>query len=178
MRNRGFSFIEVMVASMLTILLMGPLVALFRQSNQETQQSLDELLAMMYARETVEHFQTIIDSAHHTQRVPIGNHKDTGWVDFSQAGTNTFLFGKRKIADHNERVIKARSLVFLRPIPPNYRRLVRFYPSNAGSPDRYLPDPHLYTLDVRIEWKTLTSQHLNRSVELTLLIDRNEVTPR
>jgi prepilin-type N-terminal cleavage/methylation domain-containing protein len=175
--DKGFSLIEILIASFIAVLLMAPLFVLFHQSQQQTQQSFDEIVATHLAREVVDQFHSITFSMGYRYLSPIsGPGEKKPWVNLGEElKKSEHLYSDRY---HKDARIHAMSRIELSPIPDHFRVLFKFYPANAGSDNIYRPVSDLYHLEVRVEWKSSpTTSEYNRYVKLVTLINYEEILP-
>jgi prepilin-type N-terminal cleavage/methylation domain-containing protein len=172
--RKGFSLVEILIASVIAVLLMAPLFALFQQSQRQTQQSLDEILATFYARETLEQFQTTIRTIGFSNATHYSRHGDKHpFVDITTLDINSLFHNN----DPDHQIVHATSKGFFSPMPDHFRRLVKLYPANV-SEKNYSPNIDLLTLEIRIEWKSPGANDFNRKVKLVSCIANEEILPQ
>jgi hypothetical protein len=170
MNSRAFSLVESLIAGALAVLLILPLSALFQQSRFETEASLDEIRASLLARELVDQIQSLKYVAGFEAMTPISSHHESAaYLDLKDLGTAPL---------YKSPAGSPFSRLFLSPLPPGYRRLIKLYPANLGSSDnQYLASSNLLCLEVLIEWTTLTSKVYNRQVSLFSILAKDEIFP-
>ena len=175
MNNKGFSLIEIVLASTISVILIVPLMLLYQQSLNETQQSFDEIQAMLLAREVIDEFQTLKHSISFDSLTLLASSSATnGFVDLSQLPHTKPLM--RGYSVSNE--IRSLSTLNLSPLPQNYQRMIQISPANVStSAQGYIPYMQLLNLEVIISWKTLRSDKYNRNIRLRSLIARDDVKP-
>ncbi len=173
--NKGFSLIEIVLASTISVILIVPLMLLYQQSLNETQQSFDEIQAMLLAREVVDEFNNLKTCVSFESLTMLASFstKDT-WIDLSQLPHTKPLL--RGLNVSNE--VRSLSTFNLSPLPSNYQRMVQIKPANIGSgTQEYVPYMPLLSLDIIIGWKTLRSDKYNRSIKLRSLIALDNIKP-
>ncbi len=170
MRSTGFSLVESLIAGALAVLLILPLSALFQQSRMDTELSLNEIRASLLAREVVDQIQTLKYVMGFDRLSPISSHrKSAPFLELAE-WNDAPLYGSK--------AGRSFSKLYLSPLPPGYRRLIKIYPSNLGPDEsRYLASPNLITLEVRMEWKTMYSQVYNRHISLLSILARDDIFP-
>ena len=175
LNNKGFSLIEVVIASTISVILIVPLVLLYQQSLHETQQSFDEIQAMLLAREVVDEFHTLSQTVNFDSISILSSSPDTdNLLDLSQLPHTKALINSDHVSDQTQSL----STFNLSPLPPNYQRLVRFSPANSSAGSQtYTPYIQLLNLEVIIRWKTLKADTYNRNVKLHSLIALDQVKP-
>ena len=175
MNNKGFSLIEIVLASTLSVILIVPLMLLYQQSLNETQQSFDEIQAMLLAREVVDEFQTLKHSISFDSLTLLGSPSGTNsFIDLSQLPHTKPLM--RGYSVSNE--VRSLSTLNLSPLPQNYQRIIQISPANIStSTQGYIPYMQLLNLEVIISWKTLRSDKYNRNIKLRSLIALDDVKP-
>ena len=175
MNNKGFSLIEIVLASTLSVILIVPLMLLYQQSLNETQQSFDEIQAMLLAREVIDEFQTLKHSISFDSLTLLGSPSGTNsFIDLSQLPHTKPLM--RGYSVTNE--VRSLSTLNLSPLPQNYQRIIQISPANIStSTQGYIPYMQLLNLEVIISWKTLRSDKYNRNIKLRSLIALDDVKP-
>ncbi len=173
--NRGFSLIEIVLASTISVILIVPLILLYQQSLHETQQSFDEIQAMLLAREVIDEFHTLSQSVSFDSISLLGSSPNSdNFIDLSQLPHTKPLIKNDHISSHT----RALSTFNLSPLPANYQRLVKVSPANSStSTKNYTPYMQLLSLEVIIRWKTLRAENYNRDVRLQSLIALDDVKP-
>lgn len=175
MKRRGFSLVEIIIASIISVLLIVPLMALYQQSLNETQQSFDEIQATLYARELIEEIHFLKHVIGFDAITSLGDPSDKdSFVDLSNVEPTQSLF-REGISDNTYKTTPFTTLN-LSAIPHNYQRLIRLYPMNAGA-TFYQAHPQLLSLEATIRWSVGKSGDFNRKVTLKSLIARDEVKP-
>ncbi len=175
MNNKGFSLIEIVLASTISVILIVPLMLLYQQSLNETQQSFDEIQAMLLAREVIDEFQTLKHSISFDSLTLLASSSATNsFIDLSQLPHTKPLM--RGYSVSNE--IRSLSTLNLSPLPQNYQRMIQISPANIStSTQGYIPYLQLLNLEVIISWKTLRSDKYNRNIRLRSLIALDDVKP-
>ena len=85
LNRKGFSLIEIVVASSISVILIVPLMLLYQQSLHETQQSFDEIQAMLLAREVIDEFHTLSQSINFESLSKLSTPpKPDSYIDLSQ----------------------------------------------------------------------------------------------
>lgn len=169
-KRKAFSFVEIMVASSIGIFLMIPLMAIFFQSQQQTQQSFDEIQAVFLAREVVDQMQTMKHVLGFQALAPISDYRSSSpWGDISNLKNNSLY------SDTHLKKTHAFSKLHLTSLPDGYRRYIKLYPANQSSGTSYEPRYDLLQLLVKIEWKSFTSRNYDRAIQIAALIAKDEV---
>lgn len=174
MKRKGFTLIEIIIASTISVILIVPLMALYQQSLRETQQSFDEIQAMLYARELIDELQSVKHAVGFDSMSPLGsNSQNEGFVDFTNLSQLVPIYDLERPAEFKVRPL---STLNLSPVPANYQRLVKLIPVSIKA-KTYQPHAPLLQLEVIIAWKAAQSETFNRKVTLRSLIARDEVKP-
>lgn len=175
LNRKGFSLIEIVLASSISVILIAPLMLLYQQSLHETQQSFDEIQAMLLAREVIDEFHTLSQSINFESLSILSTPpKPDSYTDLSQLAHTSPLI----TSDQTSQQTRSLSTFNLSPIPANYQRLVKFSPANSStSTNGYKPYIHLLSLEVIIRWKTLNATEYNRAVRLHSLIALDNIKP-
>ena len=85
LNRKGFSLIEIVLASSISVILIAPLMLLYQQSLHETQQSFDEIQAMLLAREVIDEFHTLSQSINFESLSKLSTPpKPDSYIDLSQ----------------------------------------------------------------------------------------------
>ena len=175
LNNQGFSLIEIVIASTISVILIAPMMLLYQQSLQETQQSFDEIRAMLLARELIDEFHTLNQSLPFDSiAILASSPSPDNLINLSQLPHTQPLIKSDRISNQ----IKSLSTLNLSPLPPNYQRLVQISPANASSSTKgYVPYMNLLSIEVIIRWKTIRATQYNRNVKLHSLIALDNVKP-
>ena len=175
LNKKGFSLIEIVLASTISIILIAPLVLLYQQSLNETQQSFDEIQAMLFAREVIDEFHTLSQSISFSSISLLASSPNPdSLIDFSQLPQTKPLIKSDLVSNH----FQSLSTLNLSPLPSNYQRLVQISPANSSTNSKfYTPYRELLSLEVIIRWRTLRSSKYNRNVKLHSLIALDNVQP-
>jgi len=170
MSKKAFSLVEIIIASMLLLFLAVPMFFMFRQSIHQTEASLDEIQAMIIAREVVDSITTIKMSLGMDGINNISDENEKSpWLDIS-AMPRPYLWEDFKKPD-----MRSLSKLVLTPMPDRFRRMIKIYPANIGSQENHRPMPDAKVLAVRVEWITPGASEYNRSLELKTVMTRDEV---
>ena len=164
-----------MLASTLSVILIVPLMLLYQQSLHETQQSFDEIQAMLLAREVVDEFQTLKHSISFDSLTLLASSSATNsFIDLSQLPHTKPLMRGHSVSNE----VRSLSTLNLSPSPQNYKRIIQISPANIStSTQGYIPYMQLLNLEVIISWKTLGSDKYNRNIKLRSLIALDDVKP-
>ena len=175
MKHKGFSLVEIIIASIISVLLIVPLMALYQQSLYETQQSFDEIQATLYARELIDEIHFLKHAIGFDAMTSLGDpSEEDSYVDLSNIESTHSLF--RGSTSDGEYRVSSHSTLNLSAMPHNYQRLIRLHPMNAGA-TFYQAHPQLLSLEATIRWSVGKSGDFNRKVTLKSLIARDEVKP-
>jgi hypothetical protein len=170
MNHKAFSLVEIIIASMLLLFVAVPMFFMFRQSLHQTEASLDEIQAMIIAREVVDSVTTIKMSLGLDRIYDISDSNDQSpWLNISVM-RRPFLWEDMKDPD-----LRSLSKLVLSPMPERFRRMIKIYPANIGSKDNHRPMLDAKVLAVRVEWVTPGATEFNRSLELKTVMTRDEV---
>lgn len=192
--RRGFSFIEVLVATALLVAVLIPIVFVISQSMRTSEVSLDELTASLWASELVEQLECLPWSAGY-RRIVFSPHPNPApdfpeWHGLPPAGMG---FGE---ADPNARplqppidtkewtvtgyvywqpppddpLLKAHSRLYLSALPVDHTRRIKLYHPVADPTG--VTDPNLWQLWARIDWGRtfMGAPRQYRTCELTTLL--------
>ena len=164
-----------MLASTISVILIVPLMLLYQQSLNETQQSFDEIQAMLLAREVVDEFQNLKHSIPFDSMTLLASSSATNsLIDLSQLPHTKPLMRGYNVSNE----IRSLSTLNLSPLPQNYQRMIQISPANIStSTQGYMPYMQLLNLEVIISWKTLRSDKYNRNIKLRSLIALDDVKP-
>lgn len=166
-RQGGFSLIEIILASVLTVLLIVPLVFMFQQSLHQTDASIDEITAIIMAREVVENLATIKAIIGTDPMKNLSTHKKAdAYVDI----TNLRL---PFLAD--DKFSQIHTKMYLSPAPDGFRRLIKVYEADRIPGNNYDKNMLAKECRVLIEWKTHGAAEFNRRLEMICAFGRDEV---
>jgi|GEM_PF-1025915 type II secretory pathway pseudopilin PulG len=177
MSRKAFSLVEVLIAAAIAVLVIVPLSTVFQQSVHQASLSYNEIRASFLARELIEQMQVMQYVTGFNRLTSISTPRESDpWMDLSQPSI-TALFPSS--ADpKRESECRAFSRLFLTPLPPEFRRLIKLYPANESrTSNSYEGHPSLLQLDVMIEWKAPNSSAFNRRLKISTFIGKDDVIP-
>ncbi|PCJ18774.1 MAG: hypothetical protein COB02_10090 [Candidatus Cloacimonadota bacterium] len=179
MKNSGFSFVEILLAAVLSAMVIAPLSYIMTQSRAQTQASFDEVRATFYAREIIDQIQTMKDFIGFDKMQYISTYqKSAPYLDLDKK-SDIHLYANPK---DNKINTCSGSRLFLTPVGGNgkenyFKRLLKIYPANQGSENSYRPNPDNLIAEALIEWKSFGSTTFNRQLTLFAHLSRNELSP-